>query len=132
MLGVSGRVFCCFPKQHLGIEVVMELVGLGAGKRFQTSDMVHLGCLGDGELMSAARSPYQSLTPIRCGVPANVLRTSSGPLISCLFSGQASVMAPRSQRSKSLFDHHWERILLQQPDAWGRAVPRRYKPGLGY
>lgn len=38
--------------------MVTELVSLGARKRFQTTDMVHLGCLGDGELMSAAGTPH--------------------------------------------------------------------------
>lgn len=36
--------------------MVMELVGLGARKRFQASDMVHLGCLGDGELLETLTS----------------------------------------------------------------------------
>lgn len=41
------------------------------------------------------------------------------------FLRQASVMVPRGQRSRPLLDHHWEKILPQQPNIWGRAVPRR-------
>lgn len=92
MLRVLGLVFYCSPKQHLG-------GGDGHGASwFQTSDMAHLGCLGDEELISAAGTSHQSLTPMRYGVPANVLRLSSGPLISCLFSGQANVVAPSGRR----------------------------------
>lgn len=81
--------------------MVMGQVGLGSRKRFQTSNMAHLGCLRDGELLSVAGNPHESLTPTGYRGPANGLWASSGPLRSCLFSRQVRVMVPRA-RDQSL------------------------------
>lgn len=58
MLGVFGLVFYCSPKQHLGGRDGHGAGWFGNQEEVSSMDMDHLGCLGDGELMSAAGVPH--------------------------------------------------------------------------